>query len=490
MENIYRDIAKRTNGEVFIGVVGPVRTGKSTFIKKVMDTLVIPNIKDSLQRERTVDELPQSAAGKTIMTTEPKFIPEQAIEVELEDNTNLRLRLIDCVGYIVDSAIGHIENEQPRMVISPWYDGEVPFNIAAETGTKKVITEHSTIGIVITTDGSITNIGRSEYEGPERRVVNELKMLNKPFVMLLNCLNPRSEQSIGLAMMLQSEYDVPVLPINCLELDEVMLKRILTLVTSEFPVHQINFNLPGWVNFLPREHKVKSDIYGTIRYFCSNVSKMRDVGVLIPEFEECESVETAQKISADLGNGTIEIEVSLPNGLFYKTIGEMTGIDVSDEASLFCSFAELAAMKESYSKVIAAVEQAKATGYGIVMPTIDELRLEEPEIMNQGGKYGVRLKASAPSIHMLSADITTEINPIVGSEKQSEELVMYLLGEFEENPLKIWQSNIFGKSLNELVNEGLQNKLTRLPAEARGKLQQTLEGIINEGCNGLVCIIL
>ncbi len=487
---IYKDIAARTNGEVYIGVVGPVRTGKSTFIKKCMEKLVLPNIAGGLTRERAIDELPQSAAGKTIMTTEPKFIPEEAVSVELEENVSLRVRMIDCVGYIVPGALGHIENEQPRMVVSPWYDQAVPFDVAAETGTRKVITEHSTIGIVVTTDGSISDIAREDYEAAEARVINELKQINKPFVVVLNCVDPNSEQSHNLSQALREQYGVPVVPLNCLDLEEQDICGLMSLITNEFPVKEIDIDMPKWVSSLKTDHWLKSAIFETVGSFAKNVSRMRDVPEQLYTLGDCEYVKCARREQTDLGAGVVRVGITLGDELFYRVLGEETGLEISDEASLMPCILELAQIRRKYQKIEGALKQVEATGYGIVMPSIDELRLEEPEMVRQGGKYGVKLRASAPSIHMLRADITTEVSPIVGSEKQSEELVLYMLREFEEDPIKIWSSNIFGKSLNELVNEGLQNKLYRMPPDARVKLQETLERIINDGCNGLICLIL
>jgi len=488
--NIYRDIAARTGGEVYIGVVGPVRTGKSTFIKKFMEKLVLPNITNPAVRERAIDELPQSAAGKTIMTTEPKFIPEDAIAVELEDGVKLRLRMIDCVGYIVQGALGSNEGDSPRMVVSPWYEQEVPFDLAAETGTRKVINEHSTIGVVVTTDGSISDIARADYESAEQQVISELKQINKPFIVLLNCVEPQSGQSRELAATLAARYDVPVVPVNCLDIEENDIKALLSIITNEFPVKQINVDMPRWISRLRKEHWLKSNVFDALAIFASQIEKVRDVPGRLYVLDECEYVKQATRTAVDLGTGVVSLKVELLPDLFYKILGEETGLAISDEASLMACIVDLAQVKKQYQKVQSALDQVEATGYGIVMPTIDEMHLEEPEIVKQGGKYGVKLKASSPSIHMLRADITTEVNPLVGSEKQSEELVKSLLQNFEENPIDIWESNIFGKSLNELVNEGLQNKLYRMPVDARMKLQETLERVINDGCNGLVCIIL
>lgn len=488
--NIYCDIAKRTDGDIYIGVVGPVRTGKSTFIKKFMEQLVIPNISSNYRRERAVDELPQSSAGKTIMTTEPKFIPEEAVEVTIDDKTRFNVRMIDCVGYIVPSAIGYIENEAPRMVVTPWFEEEIPFAMAAEVGTQKVIQDHSTIGLVITTDGSISDIPREEYEEAEQRVIDELNSINKPFVILLNCLYPNSDDSQKLAADLSVKYNTPVIPVNCVDLDEEDINNILKQVLYAFPIKEINICMPKWVTGLIKGHWLKKDVFDCIRAAAENVKYVRDINGVTDTIKECDYINNASVSGIDLGKGSAEICVELKNNLFYKILGEETGIEINNENDLMPLLKELTAIKHKYEKIENALSEVEATGYGIVMPTTEELSLEEPEIVKQGGKYGVRLKASAPSIHMMKADIVTEVSPIVGSEKQSEELVMYLLKEFEENPQKIWESNIFGKSLHELVNEGLHNKLYRMPVDARMKLQETLERIINEGCGGLICFIL
>lgn len=488
--NIYKDIARRTNGDIYIGVVGPVRTGKSTFIKRFMDTLVIPNISNQDSKDRAIDELPQSAAGKTIMTTEPKFIPEDAIEVNIDDKASLRVRMIDCVGYVVPSAIGYIEDDQPRMVKTPWYDEEIPFDKAAEIGTKKVITDHSTIGLVITTDGTISDISREDYVEGEERVVRELKEINKPFVILLNSVNPNAQETLLLAGDMSRKYQVPVVPVSCLDLDENEIKRILAQILFEFPIKEIKVDMPKWVTGLEKSHWLRSTIYSQINDSACKADKIRQIQDIVNTVNKCDYVSNAGISSIDLGRGHALINIDLHQSLFYKIIGEKTGFDIKDEGGLLDSMLVLAKEKEEYDKIKAAYKDVEESGYGIVMPTMEELTLEEPEIIKQGGKYGIRLRAAAPSIHMMKTQITTEVTPIVGSEQQSEELVMYLLKEFEENPSKIWESNIFGKSLHELVNEGLHNKLERMPNDARNKLKETIERIINEGCNGLICIIL
>ena len=490
MDNsIYTDIAKRTGGNIYIGVVGPVRSGKSTFISRFMNSLVIPNISDEFRRERANDEIPQSSAGKTIMTTEPKFVPEEAAVVNIND-VKMNVRLIDCVGYIVPSAIGYIENEAPRMVKTPWFEEEIPFNMAAEVGTQKVINDHSTIGVVVTTDGSITDIPREEYQAAEERIVSELNEINKPFVVLLNCTEPNSANSRALAKALSEKYGTDVLPVNCLDLDEEKIREILGALLLKFPVSEIKIRCPKWIAALGKEHWLKQDVFGCIKTAAMEIKGINDIKTAAEKIAECEHVKRAFAEEMDLGTGSGVIDITLRYELFYKILGEATGLELNGENDLMPCMIELANIKRKYERVKNALEEVEATGYGIVLPQMDELTLEEPEIIKQGGKYGVRLRASAPSIHMMTANITTEINPIVGSEKQSEELINYLLNDFEENPTKIWESNIFGKSLSDLVNEGLHNKLNRMPVDARTKLQETIQRIINDGCGGLICIIL
>lgn len=488
--SVYKDISRRTNGDVYIGVVGPVRTGKSTFIKRFMDTVVLPNISDEGVYNRTVDELPQSSGGRTIMTTEPKFIPEESINITLSDKANLNVRMVDCVGYIVDSALGYIEEENPRMVKTPWFDEEIPFGEAAEIGTKKVITDHSTIGLVITTDGSVTDIEREEYAAAEKRVVNELKAINKPFIVLLNCVNPDSDSAKDLADKLSAEYMVPVVPVNCMELDELEIKRILAQLLFEFPIKEIDVDIPKWIVSLPAEHKLKTEIMASIKSAASKIEKIRQVQDALNEIADCEYIEYSRLSDLNLGRGQASVSIAIPSNLFYEVLSERTGLKINDECSLMDCITDLSNKQKEFDKIAAAYQQVQDTGYGIVMPTIEELTLEEPQIIKQSGKYGIRLRASAPSIHMMKVNTKTEVTPIVGSEQQSQELVAYMLKEFEENPIKIWESNIFGKSVHELVNEGLHNKLYRMPSDARAKIGETIEKIINNGCNGLICIIL
>lgn len=490
MTDIYNDISIRTNGDIYIGVAGPVRTGKSTFIKKFMDQLVIPNITDESAKIRANDELPQSAAGRTIMTTEPKFVPENGVNIKIDGKSEMKVRMIDCVGYIVPSAIGYIEDQAPRMVTTPWFDEPIPFNMAAEIGTQKVINEHSTIGLVITTDGSIGDIPRAEYAEAEQRVVSELQQINKPFIVLLNCTDKDSEASISLSRQLQKQYNCTVVPINCLEMNDDDIKHIIFELLKEFPINEIKLTIPDWIASLPNDYWLKEEI---VKCFLQNVGSVTRVSE-IDNLSKClcdnENISYCKVLKIDYSTGNSEIELDIQKQLYYQALSDLTGVEIKDDMNLMSRIIEMSKIEKEYKRVKDALNEVEATGYGIVMPQIDELTLEEPEIVKQGGKYGVRLRASAPSIHMLRADINTEVSPIVGSEKQSEELIKYLLNEFEEDPIKIWDSNIFGKSLHELVNEGLHTKLAKMPPEARSRLQETIERVINEGCSGLICIIL
>lgn len=488
--NLYQDIKARTDGDVYIGVVGPVRTGKSTFIKRFMDLLVIPNISNDYKRERAQDELPQSAAGRTIMTTEPKFIPNEAVEITVGGNIKLKTRLVDCVGYLVNNAIGYLEDDVPRMVKTPWSDEEIPFELAAEIGTKKVIQEHSTIGLVVTTDGSITDIPRQDYIEAEERVVNELKELNKPFVIILNSNSPYSDSTIDLAIKLEEKYNAPVIPTDCSNLNIEDINNIFGRILYEFPIEQINITYPKWVDSLSDDHWLKNSLFNDIKSGFNDINVLKEIDRSLDSMQNTEVISKTTIDNINLGTGKVNITIHLNDDLFYKVISEVSNIEINNEGDLFSIMAELSMVKKEYDKIAPALTEVKQKGYGIVTPTMEELILEEPEMVKQGSKFGVKLKAKAPSIHMIRADIETEVSPIVGSEKQSEELVNYLLSEFENDPIKIWESNIFGKNLHELVNEGLQNKLYKMPEDARIKLQETLERIINEGSGGLICIIL
>jgi len=487
---IYNDIAERTQGDIYIGVVGPVRTGKSTFIKRFMDLLVLPNINNEHIRSRAIDELPQSGAGRTIMTTEPKFIPNEAVSINLTENASFNVRMIDCVGYCVNGAQGHTEEGQPRMVTTPWFQEDIPFDKAAEIGTEKVIREHSTIGLVVTTDGTICDIPRYEYVSAEERVIGELKSINKPFIILLNSSMPESENAKNLKAQLEEKHNVPVFLFSCADMDMDDINKIMKNVLFEFPLKELGINLPGWIDALPSEHYLKASIYESVRSAVKDVQKLSHIDCVAPALSENEYIATARIDDISLGKGTVLIQADAVDGLFYNVLGETTGLEIKNDEELVSMLCSLSEAKREYDKIVNALDQVRQTGYGIVSPGIEELSLKEPEIIRQGGRYGVRLRASAPSIHLIRADIETEVNPIVGSEKQSEELVHYLLSEFESDPAKIWESNIFGKSLHELVNEGLQSKLSKMPDDAQMKIQETLTRIINEGSGGLICIIL
>jgi len=489
MENIYRDIAERTNGEIYVGVVGPVRTGKSTLIKKFMEKLVMPNIENAYDRERARDEMPQSAAGKTVMTTEPKFIPDEAVEVTLDDNAHLKVKVIDCVGYIVPDALGQFENGQPRMVNTPWREEPMPFKEAAEFGTKKVITDHSTIGMLVTCDGTICDIPRESYVEAEEKVVSELKAINKPFAIVLNSARPNDPKAVELALELEEKYDAPVALVNCLELEAEDIKHILALILMEFPIKEVAVKLPAWTNALDNNHWLIKNLHDAIMLNAGKASKMEDVKETFSKISS-DYITAARVDEMNLGNGNVEVALELNGDLYYRVLSELTGFEIATEEDLIRLMRELAEVKVKYDKVEQALSDVETKGYGIVMPEVGDLRLEEPEIVKQPGGYGVRLKAAAPSIHMIKADIETEINPMVGSEQQSEEFVRFLLNEFEEDRTKIWESNIFGKTLYELVTEGLHNKLSNMPDDARAKLSETLQRIINEGSGGLICIIL
>ena len=488
--SVYQDIANRTDGDIYVGVVGPVRTGKSTFIKNFMDLLVIPNIDNSYKRERALDELPQSASGRTIMTTEPKFIPNEAVEITLGDNIKLKTRLVDCVGYLVNNALGYLEDDVPRMVKTPWSENEIPFEQAAEIGTKKVIEEHSTIGILVTTDGTVTDIPREDYIEAEERVVSELKALHKPFVIVLNSADVGSDYSINLSRQLEDKYSVPVILTDCSRLNLDDIDNIFGKILYEFPIEQITLNFPRWVDGLPSDHWLKQELFSEVKDAFSNTRILKQIPSSVQKLQNTDVITKSSIDEILLGNGSVNISINLVEELFYKILTEISGVEISNEGDLFSTITNLASTKKEYDKIAYALEEVKAKGYGIVTPSMEELILDEPEMVKQGSRFGVKLKARAPSIHMIRADIETEVSPIVGSEKQSEELVNYLLSEFENDPQKIWESNIFGKSLHELVNEGLQNKLCRMPEDAQEKLQETLERIVNEGSGGLICIIL
>jgi stage IV sporulation protein A len=488
--NIYKDISLRTGGDIYIGVVGPVRTGKSTFIKRFMDLLVLPNIANVYGRERAKDELPQSAAGKTIMTTEPKFVPNEAVEITLNGDLHLKVRLIDCVGYPVDGAGGYTDGDEPRMVNTPWSEEKMPFERAAEIGTRKVITEHSTIGVVVTTDGSIGELEREGYVAAEERVIKELKELNKPFVVILNTVTPFSEQTESLALDMRSKYDVPIIPMNCAQLKSENITGILEQVLYEFPLGEVGINLPRWMESLPLEHSLKNNIIECIKAMPYELNSLKEVKLLPEIFTNNEDVKKAFVTSIDPGTGRAQIDITMADELFYSVLSETTGTTISDETELIETIRKLSEAKQGYDRVRFALEEVNRKGYGVVMPTPEEMELTKPEVAKHGGKYGIRLKASAPSIHLVRADIETTVAPIVGSEEQSKELADYLSQQLDGNRDSLWSYNIFGRSLSDMVKEDLNAKLSRIPEDAQMKLQETLQKIMNEGHGGLICILL
>ena len=488
--NIYRDIAARTDGAFMLGVVGPVRTGKSTFIKRFMEKLVIPQIDNTYMKERAKDELPQSGSGKTIMTAEPKFVPENPVNISLAGNTELAVRLVDCVGYMVDGAAGQFEDGEERMVTTPWFDHEISMTEAAEKGTYKVITEHSTIGIVITTDGSICDIPREKYLVPEERVINELKEIGKPFIVLLNCIDPESEQASETAREISENYGVRCLRVNCLNLEEAGITCIIRSVLEEFPLKSIGLFLPEWLEALPGDNTLREEIFGNILDSCDGVCKIKDCYDSVGKLAQCENISEVTISKSDLGSGNVEVNVCLPRTLYYKTISEQTGIQVNNDGDLISTLAEMSTVKQDYDKLRSALEDVRTKGYGVVMPDSSQMQLEEPQIVRQGGKYSVKLKANAPAIHMMMTNIETEVTPAIGGETASEDIINFLLQGFDGDVNRIWQSNIFGKSLYDIAEEGLTSKIESLPQSAKDKIQETLQRIINEGSGGLICILL
>ena len=488
--DLYNDIATRTGGDIYVGVVGPVRTGKSTFIKKFMETLVIPKIENQHKRQRAIDEMPQSADGRTIMTTQPKFVPSDAVRISLSEGMKVNVRMIDCVGYLIDGALGHEENDKPRLVHTPWSDREIPFEQAAEIGTSKVINEHSTIGIMVTTDGSITDIERAKYIDAEERVVNELKNIGKPFMIVLNSKNPKAEETLKLKDALSLKYGVPVSAQNVLEITQEDIAEIMESILMEFPIKLIEANIPKWMQALTIGSDIIKTAIDAIKSISGQVVKMKDFKNLETLFVENEYFEPTKSISVEFGQGKIEVDFDAKPDLFYKVLSEECGTDVKDDFNLLAYVKKLKFAKCEYDKIKCALDSVKEKGYGIVSPTMEEMILEEPQITKQGSKYGVKLKASAPSLHIMKVDVETEINPIIGSEQQSQDMVNYLLSEFENNKNGIWSTNMFGKSLDVLVNEGINGKLVALPEEAQIKLRKTLTRIINEGKGGVICILI
>lgn len=488
--DVFQEIAERTAGDIYIGVVGPVRTGKSTFIKRFMELMVLPNIKNVYDKQRTIDELPQSGTGRLIMTTEPKFVPNEAVEILVGENVRVKVRLVDCVGYTVEGALGYEEDDGPRMVTTPWFDNPISFQEAAEIGTHKVISDHSTIGLVVVTDGSITDIPRKNYINAEERVINELNEIRKPYLVILNSTKPGDKDVQDLAAALSEKYQVPVLPVDCARMSREDVINILQNVLYEFPVREINVEFPKWFEALETDHWLRQQFQESVLNLVNDVAKLRDIGVFVENLGSMKDIKEIIMDRMDLGTGEVTMTMKTTEGLFHQILEEVTGFPIEGDHHLLKLMKELVIAKQEYDKVAEGIREVRETGYGIVMPTMEEIIFEEPELIRQGNRFGVRLIASAPSIHMIRADIKTEITPFVGTEKQGEELVKDLNEEFESDPSRIWESEFLGRSMYDLVKEGLESKLVRMPENAQQKLQETLEKIVNEGSGGLICIIL
>ncbi|MBH8582301.1 stage IV sporulation protein A [Thermoactinomyces sp. FSL K6-2592] len=488
--DILKDIAERTGGDIYLGVVGAVRTGKSTFIKRFMEQVVIPNIEDEAERVRATDELPHSGAGRTITTIEPKFVPNQAIQIHVDEGLDVNIRLVDCVGYAIEGAKGYEDENGPRMISTPWFEEPIPFQEAAEVGTRKVIQEHSTVGIVITSDGSITDLARESYEEVEERVIEELKEVGKPFILILNSTQPYSEQTQALRDELAEKYDIPVLAVSVATMSEEDILGIMKEVLYEFPVREVNVNLPSWVMVLEEDHWLRQSFEESVRETVKDIKRLRDVDRVVGQFYQYDFIDKASLSGMDMGQGVAEIDLYAPDDLYDQVLQEVVGVEIRGRDHLLELMQEFSIAKREYDKVADALKMVRTTGYGVAAPAIEEMTLDEPELIKQGSRFGVRLKATAPSIHMIRVNVTSEFAPIIGSEKQSEELVNYLMRDFEKDPLQIWNSDIFGRSLNSIVREGIQAKLSMMPENARYKLQETLERIINEGSGGLIAIIL
>ena len=488
--DILKDIAERTGGDIYLGVVGAVRTGKSTFIKRFMEQVVIPNIEDEAERVRATDELPHSGAGRTITTIEPKFVPNQAIQIHVDEGLDVNIRLVDCVGYAIEGAKGYEDENGPRMISTPWFEEPIPFQEAAEVGTRKVIQEHSTVGIVITSDGSITDLARESYEEVEERVIEELKEVGKPFILILNSTQPYSEQTQALRGELAEKYDIPVLAVSVATMSEEDILGIMKEVLYEFPVHEVNVNLPSWVMVLEEDHWLRQSFEESVRETVKDIKRLRDVDRVVGQFYQYDFIDKASLSGMDMGQGVAEIDLYAPDDLYDQVLQEVVGVEIRGRDHLLELMQEFSIAKREYDKVADALKMVRTTGYGVAAPAIEEMTLDELELIKQGSRFGVRLKATAPSIHMIRVNVTSEFAPIIGSEKQSEELVNYLMRDFEKDPLQIWNSDIFGRSLNSIVREGIQAKLSMMPENARYKLQETLERIINEGSGGLIAIIL
>lgn len=486
---LYRDIAKRTQGDVYIGVVGPVRTGKSTFIKRFLDLLVLPNIENEHVKARVIDELPQSGAGRSIMTTQPRFVPNEAVRIEFADRQFCNVRLVDCVGYLVPGAIGHLENDAPRMVRTPWFDYDIPFEEAAELGTRKVIAEHSTIGVVMTTDGSITELPRESYVEAEARVLREMKETGKPFVLIINSIDPEGEAAQSLRDALSEQYGVCAICLNAMQMTAAQAAQLIEEILLEFPLRMIEIRIPSFLRALPKDHwlmqRVLLPVYSTL----PQLNRVRDYRRLVEQLQHVEQFLPARVEGVALGEGTATVALQPEEGLFYEILGEECGCDIRDDFELISAMKGFVSAKAEYDRIAGALEEARRTGYGVVPPAIDEMELDEPEIVRQGSRFGVRLRARSSGLHVIRVDIESEISPIVGTEQQSEALVQSLLATFEQEPGAIWQTNLFGKSLYDLVRDGMAGK-GAMPPAVQQRIQSTLQRIVNEGCNGLICIML
>ena len=487
MDKIYEDIAKRTAGNIYIGVVGPVRTGKSTMIKRIMEELVIPCINDPYRRERARDELPQSGSGRMIMTSEPKFVPEEAVEVSPDGKSTMRIRMIDSVGYLVDGAVGAMDEDGPRMVTTPWYDYEIPMTEAAELGTKKVMEEHCSVGLVVTTDGSVTDIPRDDYLTAERRAIQDMTATGKPFVVVINSRNPNSDQAKAVKAYIKKEYGVEPVIADCQAMDKGEIGDLLQALLYAFPMAELRVHLPRWMDALEAEHPIKQKLYQALLERAGEIKTLNQAEGILAGLGDLEAVEGYALRSVDPGTGTVTCAITFPEAMFYEILSSKAGMTIQTDGELLNLLIQLSDIKKEYDKIADALATVKATGYGVVMPSAEDMQLEKPEILRKGGSYGVKMKAAAPSIHMMRVDIDTEISPMVGDEKQSRELINYLTGEAPE---KLWESHIFGKSVYDLLQEGLAAKVVRLPEDVRGKFRGTLSRIVNEGATGLVCIIL
>lgn len=490
--SIYKDISVRTGGDIYIGVVGPVRTGKSTFIKRFMDLMVLPTIENEFERERIIDELPQSGSGKTIMTTQPKFVPNEAIELHIgdADNIELRVRMVDCVGYMVEGALGNTEDDMPRMVRTPWFEHDIPFDEAAELGTEKVITEHSTIGVVVITDGSITGISRSAYESAEERVIRELSATEKPFIILLNSVNPTAPEVVSIADELSDKYSSPVVPLDVMNMSLDDITDLLERVLMEFPIQGVCIEIPGWMRALGASHPINRTLLDRAAEVMPRLSKMRDISAVTEAFKEIDDFHPIEQIKLYLGTGFGSYRLTPNDYVFYHVLSEECGYEIHNEGELISALKDFVAAKREYNKVAFALKAASETGYGLVPPAMDEMQLDSPEIVQHGSRFGVRLKAKASGLHIIRVDMESEVNPLVGTPEQGEELIRYLVDKFEKSPDDIWSTNIFGKSLYDLVKDGMTGKVNRMPVDVQMKLRDAINRIVNEGCNGLICIML